>query len=531
MKFSNNIAYFLLYSIVTIIFTVFSLISSLKKSIDSTTFIIELTNNFNMRVLLNFSVFLFFIFGKITQILIFGELTESEVENLFKSLPVFFINLLFNLIINDNNLILNFFLFNLSIAFKVFHVILINRIEVIIMKMLNNENKDLSNSFDIIKKYVFNLNFIINLLFILMDFFVAKHLVYDVFQGLNSVSCLLFGFLFAIHGVEALTYFCKFSLNLFELFYYRSNTNNSSNKNQDTKEDDDQEFFFENKTYFNKGIDIGSSFLKTVLYLYFIYLLTFYSKLSLPLSMLQGIYTSLKQTYLEVYQLFSFIKLTKHLNGFLIDANKNDLQSDDTICIICREDMYEPNEYFKKFNNRISKRKKPKKLPCDHILHIGCLKEWLERSNNCPICRRSVFEKRINKLPLKVIDSNSHDHNKVVPETEHTNRILNSNQINGDFSEYFPKFDDNEHSSENKKKHCLSMNLDLNNNKNLDHDLNRLKIHKSDTIPPGWVLAPITFSESNSNSNLFDSNSIKSNQEKKYKIHISNQLIVELKEK
>lgn len=30
-------------------------------------------------------------------------------------------------------------------------------------------------------------------------------------------------------------------------------------------------------------------------------------------------------------------------------------------------------------------------MKCGHILHLGCLKEWLERSDSCPLCRRKVF--------------------------------------------------------------------------------------------------------------------------------------------
>jgi E3 ubiquitin-protein ligase synoviolin len=31
-----------------------------------------------------------------------------------------------------------------------------------------------------------------------------------------------------------------------------------------------------------------------------------------------------------------------------------------------------------------------KKLGCGHVFHLHCLRSWLERQQNCPICRRSV---------------------------------------------------------------------------------------------------------------------------------------------
>ena len=53
--------------------------------------------------------------------------------------------------------------------------------------------------------------------FIFADFSLAKFLVYDVFQGINSVTCLLFGFQFAVQGVQALTYFSKLLLGFMKL--------------------------------------------------------------------------------------------------------------------------------------------------------------------------------------------------------------------------------------------------------------------------------------------------------------------------
>lgn len=29
---------------------------------------------------------------------------------------------------------------------------------------------------------------------------------------------------------------------------------------------------------------------------------------------------------------------------------------------------------------------------CDHIYHEKCIKEWIEKSRNCPLCRKSVDE-------------------------------------------------------------------------------------------------------------------------------------------
>ena len=64
----------------------------------------------------------------------------------------------------------------------------------------------------------------------------------------------------------------------------------------------------------------------------------------------------------------------------------------DNICIICMDELiHSPNQQTWK-----NKNKKPKRLPCGHILHLSCLKNWMERSQTCPICRLPVFDEKGN---------------------------------------------------------------------------------------------------------------------------------------
>lgn len=86
------------------------------------------------------------------------------------------------------------------------------------------------------------------------------------------------------------------------------------------------------------------------------------------------------------------------------DATVEDIEREDT-CIICREEMRpwsvtNPQEppaapgappQGRTFNSP-NERTRPKKLPCGHILHLGCLKSWLERQQVCPTCRASVVD-------------------------------------------------------------------------------------------------------------------------------------------
>lgn len=75
------------------------------------------------------------------------------------------------------------------------------------------------------------------------------------------------------------------------------------------------------------------------------------------------------------------------------DATAEELGREDT-CIICREEMrpWDPNAGQ-------LERHRPKKLPCGHILHFGCLKSWLERQQVCPTCRSSVVAEQQPRNP------------------------------------------------------------------------------------------------------------------------------------
>lgn len=384
---NKDLKYLLLYIIGSSLLLAWSIYDSVTKSFNFLSFLVEFTDGYKLGILIN-SIGLSFVTScKIIQRIMFGELRIIEVEHLVEKLPIFSINLLFNLAADDSNLLPNVFLLSLSIAFKVFHIILMDRLDYFNLGIVNNL-LNYSTKLSILLKYGKNSNFWANIIIIILDFSIAKFLVFDVFQGVNSVTCLLFGFQFAIQGVEALTFFCKLLLTIYELVQYRLEEDIQA----DDDDDDDDQRFWDNKAYFNKAIDIASSSLKALSHISFIYLLTFHSGLSLPISLLQGTYFSIVQTYTEVTHLFSFIELSKRFDSQLPTATQDELDQTDNLCIICREDMYSIQKYEEQFGKPLNSRKAAKKLRCGHILHMGCLKEWLERSDSCPLCRSKVFD-------------------------------------------------------------------------------------------------------------------------------------------
>ncbi|GLT40283.1 hypothetical protein SLA2020_144290 [Shorea laevis] len=93
--------------------------------------------------------------------------------------------------------------------------------------------------------------------------------------------------------------------------------------------------------------------------------------------------------FLNIRALLS--KIVKHIKGFvklrsalsalhsaLPDATSEEIKAYDDECAICREPMA-----------------KAKKLQCNHLFHLACLRSWLDQGLNevysCPTCRKPLF--------------------------------------------------------------------------------------------------------------------------------------------
>lgn len=104
----------------------------------------------------------------------------------------------------------------------------------------------------------------------------------------------------------------------------------------------------------------------------------------LPIHIMRDLFMTARSFVKRLGALMRYRKALEDMNKYP-DATEEDLGREDT-CIICREDMrpWDPSVAD------AVERSRPKKLPCGHILHFGCLKGWLERQQVCPTCRRSV---------------------------------------------------------------------------------------------------------------------------------------------
>lgn len=130
--------------------------------------------------------------------------------------------------------------------------------------------------------------------------------------------------------------------------------------------------------------------LKLVAYMAFFTILTvFYG---IPIYIIRDLYMTMRSFVKRVSDYLRFQAATRDMDTRYPNATAQDLATDNT-CIVCREEMrpVDGPAPAGAFGQAMHQRQKPKKLPCGHILHFGCLSSWLERQQACPICRRSVF--------------------------------------------------------------------------------------------------------------------------------------------
>ncbi|KLU91428.1 E3 ubiquitin-protein ligase HRD1 [Magnaporthiopsis poae ATCC 64411] len=139
---------------------------------------------------------------------------------------------------------------------------------------------------------------------------------------------------------------------------------------------------WESKGHWILLLDLIADFVKLALYSVFFLVLAIFS--GLPLHIMRDLFMTTRSFIKRLGALLRYRQAVKDL-GRYPDATQEDLARENT-CIICREEMRQWNPEDVSHVERT----RPKKLPCGHILHFGCLKSWLERQQVCPTCRRSV---------------------------------------------------------------------------------------------------------------------------------------------
>lgn len=121
--------------------------------------------------------------------------------------------------------------------------------------------------------------------------------------------------------------------------------------------------------------ELVMSILKVTLYLIFVFAMMKYH--NFPLFALRPIYLSLRTLKKALYDVIMSRRAIRNMNTLYPNATQEELANTDNVCIICREEMT---------GNGTSK-----KLPCNHIFHVSCLRSWFQRQQTCPTCRMDIL--------------------------------------------------------------------------------------------------------------------------------------------
>ncbi len=139
-----------------------------------------------------------------------------------------------------------------------------------------------------------------------------------------------------------------------------------------------------------------SDFVRLVVYIFFFVMLaTFFG---LPIHIMRDLFMTARSFIKRLSAFLKYRTATRDMNQKYPDATGEEIRREDT-CIICREEMRPWNTGAdargppRRGTLPVSERTRPKKLPCGHVLHLGCLRSWLERQQFCPTCRRPVVDR------------------------------------------------------------------------------------------------------------------------------------------
>lgn len=316
---------------------------------------VKLSEGISTVVLANWLVVMAAIIGKALQKVLFGELRLIEIEHIYERSRFTVLNSLIALTMFSNDFLLVPGILTLfSLFMKVFHWVLQDRFDYIF--------QNATSPAQVIRTR--------NTMTLFLLLYVDFNLVYSCVEysfGNNPDVYFAFGFEFAVMFLDLLLQGSKVLLNTWELVYLR---------------DHPEEDVMESKSLYMKILEIAHSSLVLIIHLFL--LVTLLGPYRYPVYLFKDVFFNVLNLFKQVRELRRYQKASKELDTKLKDATQEELTEDNNLCIICRDDMTT-------IGVRKGERAYPKKLQCGHIIHLGCLKGWFERSQACPMCRAPVF--------------------------------------------------------------------------------------------------------------------------------------------
>jgi len=111
--------------------------------------------------------------------------------------------------------------------------------------------------------------------------------------------------------------------------------------------------------------------------LFLVFMLTFFvqNPSRLPIYMMADIIQVARKLAQRLRSFRRYRRISMNMDMRFPDATDEEIEHDEH-CVICRESLFDGS--------------KPKKLPCNHIFHIDCLRSWLVMQQVCPTCRAEI---------------------------------------------------------------------------------------------------------------------------------------------
>lgn len=114
------------------------------------------------------------------------------------------------------------------------------------------------------------------------------------------------------------------------------------------------------------------------LIVYFAFFAVVFTTYGIPIHLVRDLYWTFRNFHNRVRAFLRYRQVAANMDRRFPDATEEDLQRADHVCIVCREEM-------------TGQTSRAKRLDCLHCFHQHCLRSWLERQQNCPICRAPVL--------------------------------------------------------------------------------------------------------------------------------------------
>ncbi|KAK9475150.1 uncharacterized protein V1510DRAFT_410161 [Dipodascopsis tothii] len=353
-------------------------------------------SNASLMILTNMSIFLTVLFGRLVQMILFGALRAIEIEHLYERAWYAVTETCLAMTIFRDEFDARFVIMFTTLLFlKIFHWLCSDRVEY--MEQQQQQDPAGGRTFAVALYHVRMSTALLLINFV--DLWLIRLALNNIFtHGPNMM--VMFAFEFAILATSAIGVTGRYVLNLVEI---RINTQAEREEQRRREEqaaragadadpfddlDGGAAVGWERKGEFIFYLELATDFIKLLIYLsFFMLVLTVYG---LPLHIIRDVYLTLRSFITRIRDFMRYRKATSQMNSRYPDATEAEVAREST-CIICREEMV---AYVPAADDRRSlpERMRPKKLPCGHILHFGCLRSWLERQQRCPTCRRPVLD-------------------------------------------------------------------------------------------------------------------------------------------